>query len=361
MVGEPPAGPAPESVDQPIAWVQAARRAAARDLLDLLGDLPQLDEIILVCPQPERLRTPQVTAVVTTPPGPIHVGRQLADLVVERKIERLLYFGGGAAPLLSEETLTTLAAEAAALERGVIANNRFATDWLALAPAALLVDWAERLPQDNMLGWVLSSEAGLPCRAYPPSAGSRLDIDTPVDLLTLRLHPGAQPHLRRLLRALPLDTTKIEQALEVLRTPASHIFISGRLGPEVWLALNRAARCWLRVLSEERGMISSGRQRQGQVYSFLARYLETAGLDAFFDELAEQADAAFIDTRVLLAHHRLWPSEADRFASDLGWAEQIGDPWLQTFTRYAQTAPLPIILGGHSLMAGDMLAFCEML
>jgi hypothetical protein len=147
----------------------------------------------------------------------------------------------------------------------------------------------------------------------------------------------------------------------VLATPASRVFIAGRFDPAVWTAVNRATQCWLRVLSEERGMVSSGRQARGEVYSLLADHLALVGPDVFFATLSRQADAAFIDTRPLLAHHRRWPGDADRFASDLGLVAQIADEWLRDFTAAAVAAPIPIILGGHSLLAGDMFAFCDLL
>jgi 2-phospho-L-lactate guanylyltransferase (CobY/MobA/RfbA family) len=356
MVNEPADYPA-----SPVGWTQNARRAAARDLLDQLAAQPLIAEIILAAPQPAALQPAASVHLVETSPGPIHVGRQLATLVQERRIARLLYFGGGAAPLLTTAVLTPIIAQLAQADNFLLSNNRFATDWAAIAPASILLDWMEKLPQDNMLGWVLSHEAGLSHENLPATAVTRLDIDTPTDLLTLRLHPQTQPHLAQFLAGLPLDVEPLRRALAVLATPASRVFIAGRFAPAVWTAVNRATQCWLRVVSEERGMVSSGRQARGEVYSLLADHIALIGPDAFFARLSEQADAAFIDTRPLLAHHGRWPSDADRFASDLGLAEQIGDEWLRAFTRAAVAAPIPVILGGHSLLAGDMFAFCDLL
>jgi hypothetical protein len=107
--------------------------------------------------------------------------------------------------------------------------------------------------------------------------------------------------------------------------------------------------------------VSSGRQARGEARSLLAAHIEAVGFDAFFNTLTEWAEAAFIDTRVLLAHHGRWPDAASRFASDLGRASQVEDPWLRTFTEAAATSSIPIVLGGHGLMSGAMLAFCEIL
>ncbi|MCI0578893.1 MAG: hypothetical protein L0332_10060 [Chloroflexi bacterium] len=343
---------------QPVAWMRGARRAAAQDLLEQLSGQPLVERIILVSPEPLPVA---MVDHVPSPPGPIHVGRRLATLVEEWTIDRLLYFGGGAAPLLDETALSNVVARLAAADQVVITNNQFASDWAGVTPASILSGWIERLPQDNMLGWVLSAEAGLPIHALPAATATRLDVDVPTDLLLLRLHPATRPHLRRYLAGLPLDTGRLERALAVLATPASQVFIAGRIGPEAWQALNRATRAWLRIVSEERGMVSSGRQARGEVYSLLADYIDMIGLEGFVATLSSQAQAAFLDTRVLLAHHGRWPSEADRFASDLGLVEEISHPWLRAFTAAVMAAPIPVILGGHGLMAGNLFAFCDLL
>jgi hypothetical protein len=108
-------------------------------------------------------------------------------------------------------------------------------------------------------------------------------------------------------------------------------------------------------------MVSSGRQVNGEVYSFFADYITAVGPQRFFEKLSTQVQAALIDSRVLLAHHKLWPDDADRFASDLGLVAAINDPWLREFTTATMAAPIPVLLGGHSLLAGDLFAFCEML
>lgn len=368
MVGENSDGhhAGPESPN-PVAWVQDARRAAAADLVTQLSRLDLLERLILVSPDPlgtsESIRTPDNFHLDywKSPPGPVHVGQYLTDITNRFQVNRLLYFGGGSAPLLSDVALRELTDQLAHLEIGAITNNKYASDWVGVTPASILSEWTPRLPHDNMLGWVLSSEAGLPVKSLPPTAANRLDIDTPSDLLTLRLHPDTGPHLAQFLAQLPLDTSHLAAAMAILATPASHVFISGRLSPAPWHRLNMATQCWLRVFSEERGMVSSGRLERGEVYSLLADHIELIGLAAFFTTLAQQVQVAFIDTRVLLAHRGSWPSENDRYASDLGLVDQIKDPWLRDFTTAALEAPIPVILGGHGLLAGDLLALCDLL
>ncbi len=346
---------------EPVNWVHGAQRAAAQDLLQQLLNQPEIDRVILVSPSSNDLNLKDVVEHLTSEPGHVHVGWWLAKIAEKYDVDRLLYFGGGSAPLISDHLLTEIVEKLAAAPEGVITNNRFASDWAGITPAKSLKKWTERIPQDNMIGWVLSTEAGLPIEDLPPSAASRLDIDTPSDLLTLTLHPQVKSHLSRYLSQISLDTSPIQSILEVMRQKASHVFISGRLGPEAWLAINRSTECWIRVVSEERGMISSGRYARRDVYSILGALIELMGLAGFFDMIAGHSQAAVIDNRVLLAHRGAWPSEADRFASDLGLIEKISDPWLKKLTAAASNVPIPVLMGGHGLLAGDLFAMCEIL
>jgi hypothetical protein len=70
-------------------------------------------------------------------------------------------------------------------------------------------------------------------------------------------------------------------------------------------------------------------------------------------------EAVFFDTRVALAHAGRWPPATDRYASDLGLPEQVADGWLREFTRAAIEAPMPVVLGGHGVVAGDLYGLVE--
>jgi len=349
---------------EPLAWIQGARRAAAADLIEQLIRQPGIKRLIVATPELDGLVNGTDGDVVVhyrTDPGSIHFGQTLEEIGRKFRLDKLLYFGGGAAPLLSNEILRVVIEQLDQATDIVLTNNLFASDWAGIAPVTAIAYRQNRLPQDNMLGWVLTQEVGLSGRDWPASSETRLDIDTPADLLTLRLHPRTQPALQRYLNSIPLDTSRLERAINVLATPGSQVFLSGRVGPEAWHALNKVTSCWLRVVSEERGMVSSGRRAAGHVYSLLADHIDLVGTTPFYTRLGQICQAGLIDSRVLLAHHRYWPPASDRYASDLGFADQIADPWLRAFTIASIEAPLPIILGGHGLLNGDLLAICDLL
>ena len=107
-------------------------------------------------------------------------------------------------------------------------------------------------------------------------------------------------------------------------------------------------------------MRASGRLARQEVRSVLGMYVETVGLERFFqDVIPELGQAAFIDDRVLWAHHGVWPSASDRFSSDLFQTEQIVDPWVRRFTEAALACPVPVVLGGHSLVSGGLCVLVE--
>src|SRR6185437_7376806 len=71
-------------------------------------------------------------------------------------------------------------------------------------------------------------------------------------------------------------------------------------------------------------------------------------------QLADLGNAAFNDSRVLCNHPRINPSPSDRFYSDLLRPDAIEDAIVRDFTRAAANAPIPIVLGGHSLVSGGL-------
>jgi hypothetical protein len=96
-------------------------------------------------------------------------------------------------------------------------------------------------------------------------------------------------------------------------------------------------------------------RRQRPPRSTLGLLLGREGPGALGTILAGLGEGAVVDTRVLLAHRlgadeRRWPPEEDRFASDLLLPDRVGHPWLRALTAAALEAPIPVLLGGHTLV-----------
>jgi hypothetical protein len=165
--------------------------------------------------------------------------------------------------------------------------------------------------------------------------------------------------LQAYVRSLDLDLSRYRAVLPLFVDQTKQLLVAGRVGTHAWSYLERETACRVRLFAEERGMEADGRASDGSARSLLGYYLEAVGLERFFETLAELADAAFIDTRVLLAHKRIDASREDRFLSDLGRWQEIRDPFLRDFTHAALQAPIPVLLGGHSLMSGGLMALNE--
>jgi len=345
------------------AWLQAMDDillAAARDMLARAGGL--FDRVIVATPDREwgeSLRDLGVELDIDLPDTPFHFGRRLADLVTRLNLDRIVYTGAASAPLLGADDLASIAQAAREADATVIANNIHSTDWAAIVPAKAVVAKPDRLHADSALGWVLSREVGLAPRLWPRSPASLLDIDTPLDALIAARHPAAGPALQAAVDASGWPRDRLEAVQRVMATPDQRLTLIGRVSSWSMSLLEQKTQCWVRVFSEERGMRASGRMASGGVRSLVARYLEAVGARHFFAELAGMTDAALIDSRVILAARGVWPDDADRFASDLLMPDAIGDSFLREFTQAVADCPIPILLGGHSLVAAGLWAMLE--
>ena len=170
--------------------------------------------------------------------------------------------------------------------------------------------------------------------ALPRTLATQFDIDAPTDLAVLALTGAGGPRLREHLATLDARPPSLSPRAAAVPRPGAQILVAGRVGSTPGTYLERETACRVRLFAEERGMEADGRATDGN--SALAPWLPpgAVGLERFFATLAELGDAAFIDTRVLLAHKRIDASREDRFLSDLGRpGEASRDPFLREFTQ----------------------------
>ncbi len=336
-------------------------RALTEAALDLLEEALATDAFagaVLVTDDDALAARLPARAVLDRDAGPFHFGRRLAALVRERGIERPVYVGAGGVPLLRGSDLAAIARRLASARDLVIANNYFSADLVAFTPGRAL----ERIDlpaTDNFLPRLLHDQAGLASEPLPRSSATQFNIDSPADLAILKLAGGAGPNLSRFLSGFEANLGPYQRLMRALVDPTAEVLVAGRVGSQAWSYLERETACRVRVYSEERGMQAAGRDASGAARSLLAFHLREVGSARFFAELAELSNVACIDTRPLLAHLGVHASRADRFWSDLGCPERIGQPFLRELTQAAREAPLPVILGGHSLVSGGLMLLTE--
>ncbi len=353
------------------------RQAAALDLVCLAQACDRIGRIVAVLPADtaiaDRLDSRTVHVDLDDAAEPFHFGRRLAGVVERFAIQHALYFGAGAAPLLSRQTLTRLCdtlltrrATGSGSGAGVVsANNFWSADFLGWTPASAIrhIDLPAR--RDNPLAVLLQRQAGLTRDDVPSSVGSLFDIDTPADVAILNLHHGTHPHTRAALQAVPWGQEgwpdrHLAALMPHLVRPGAEVCLIGRVSNSVFGGLRQDLACRLRIYAEERGMQAAGRDRRGEVRSLLGMFLEHVGDGRFFAALAALgSDAVLLDTRPIF-HHLGWDvSTADRFYSDLGCVERIRHAEVRSFTAAARAAPVPVALGGQSLVGGGLWALTE--
>ena len=360
LILTPPTGPEPAEL-----WMAAGRLAAARDLVRLLTSMDGIGPIyVLAAEAADRESLVSLGGVAWQGPGgPFHFGRALAGFAAWSHAERFAYFGGASAPLLKPDLLLE-AIDRLDISQGpaAVVNNCYSTDWALFNHAQALLDLADKLPTDNPIGWVLGHDSGHRVHALAPSAATRADVDTPADLLLLARHPQLGPEVEAFLSQAPADCRgRVEAIRAVMKKPASNLTIIGRSSSHLWQSIERRAEIWVRLLIEERGMVASGRMERGEVRTLVGEILDAWGPRAFIERLAEMTDAVLWDTRVWMAARGGWPSSSDRFAADLGWADQVQDPGLHDLTQAINAAPIPVLTGGHGVVSGSLYALVETL
>ena len=271
---------------------------------------------------------------------------------------------GGAVPLLNLRDARRLVEVARADRPTAMTNNRYSSDVCAIAKADTLRRLPP-LPTDNSLPRWLEERAGYSVTELGGRERLGLDLDTPQDIALAALARGSQSWLRDAARASHLAVPRRDDLRELAGDPHAEMLVFGRSGASTLRWLEKNVRCRVRFLAEERGLRAStplaiggpvqAEVRQQRPRATLGLLLDQRGPESLAQIVAKLGRGAIIDSRVLLAHRlgadeSRWPSPADRFASDLHRATEIGDPWLRALTESAAGSQLPILLGGHSLV-----------
>ncbi len=340
-----------------------ALRASALDLLDEALATGAFDFAVVVADAPsaavfEGRLPPGVVLDVDEAGEAFHFGRRLSQIIARYDLARPVYVGCGL-PLLKGDELAAVAQGLRSAEQPVvIANNFFSADLLGFWPGSISAE-IELPNNDRILPRLLSFEHGFLNNALPRTMANQFDLDSTGDLAVLAYAGGAGPHLTAYLKTAPLDISRLAQASRLFTDRKAEVLVAGRVGSTVWQYLEAETACRVRMYSEERGMLAAGRDVTGEARSLLAFHLQVVGPQRFFEELAQMVHGAFIDTRPLLAHLGIQPSREDRFLSDAMTAEGIGDPWLREFTAAAAEAPIPVVLGGSSLVTSGVQLLSE--
>jgi len=365
---------------EPVKIVSRAIELSTKDTIEKFLRIKEkektIDKIVLSTNSEVLINELKGKSIIIEPDEPqkkFHFGKKLKELINKYKIEKFFYMGGGSGVLLKIEDLKNIIKTILDKDNIVnklnkdkvsdknkifITNNLYSTDFIAFSPASI-INSIEPFNNDNEIAWILRNNCNFQNISLPRNAATQLDIDTPIDLLTIKNHPALNKNIKNYIESLDINTTRIEEALKYFAIEDSNVIIAGRTNSDVWSYLENNTACRVRLFAEERGMRASGRQKRGEVHSLLGFFIQEFGIKKFFEIVNQIADAAFIDSRVILSHFKMWPSANDRFYSDLLKPEKISEPFLREFTYKAINASIPIVLGGHSLVSGGLYALVE--
>jgi hypothetical protein len=330
--------------DEPTRLLARLRQANVLDLVERFLNLGGRVAVYTSYPELARAAVAMGAAVVRTKAAGFHFGRAVQDAVRRFRPAALVALGGGACPLFLPEDFAFTYRALQAEEPVVVVNAPGSADMVACNRTAGLL-WAELPAIDNTLPRSLRALGYR--RVLIPNAGRmHFDLDTPTDALVLRALRPSGPRLAAALAELPWEMPVLDAARVRLRASRPHVALIGRVPSDLLSFLDMNARWRLHVLSEERGLKAQG---DGATPRGLIAAL---GPERLLQAVAAVCDVAFFDTRPLA---QAWgASQADRFHSDLGRADRVGNPQLRAFTRAAVAAPIPVVLGGHCLVSGGV-------
>jgi len=341
--------------------VSSVRKSVVLDLIELAGEVREIDEVILLTNHSDLAGSAmKLGAVISMDEENVefHLGRRLSDIIKSQNLQNIIYFGGGAAPLISKEELTRMALVLKETKNVVISNSFISSDFIAFTPASAIN--SIQLPAiDNPMAKLLHEQAGLRMELIETGISSSYDIDTLIDVMVLGVQPRTGARTRRTIRKLDFDFSKLEKAKQTLLNPDAEVLIYGRISPYPLSYITHNAKCRLRILMEERGMRGLGRLERQEVTSVFGYLLESSSLENLINAISKMCDCAFLDTRVLFAHLKLDLTKWDRFNSDLGNFDKIENPIVRDFTALAAKAEIPIICGGNTLVNGGIWALLD--
>lgn len=319
-------------------------------------------------------RAAGVAAVLIAEPAHEHpFGEQISRIVAANRIERLVLLGSGAVARLRDEDARRLLAVAGSAARRAATNNRYSSDVCAISDATVLLDLPP-LPSDNALPRWLERATDVVVEELPGRDRLAFDVDSPLDAGVLRLTHDLPAVVRAGLPS--VEVPRLEELRALCADHRRELLVFGRSSSRTMRWLERSVRCRVRFLAEERGLRAASPLADGArsgtrqappgvrpPRATLGRLLDASAPGAFARIVADLADGAVVDTRVLLADHvgsdeAAWPSAEDRFASDLHRHTSIEDPWLRDLTASAATSALPILLGGHTLVGPAIPIVC---
>jgi len=336
--------------------VNGARMANALDLLRRASKSGYFSRVMLFTDSVELIGKAAGTAdaVVLTNASGFHFGEMLFKAVRESGCDRMCYFGSGAGSLLTDAEFSEIAQSAYADE--VVANNLYSTDFCSFP--CVRIGKKLKLPvSDNAMSRFLIEKHGLKGRELPRGTSTIFDIDAPLDLVALKLSGKSSGLLKKFIDENAPDAPHVVKAIRQFTRNKSEVLVSGRISADTHMFLDRNTACRIRLISEERGLVSSGDVSSAR--SIIGLWMKTVGMKKVLEILGGRIDAAFMDSRILLAGEGTKTTAEERFEADLLRTNHVSSGYLKSLIEAVEGSKYPVVLANHSLMNGGMMLLVD--
>lgn len=296
-----------------------------------------------------------------------HFGQRLAGLIDRYAPDGALCFGGGSAPLLDQAAIGMLVGLIGRAQDGsgsvppqiALTNSRARSGWVAVSDARAALPVIRQTASSDDLAGALHDSGECEVRVLSsmrPATG--LDIEATADLAILARHPGVQPALRGVIQSYALDTLPaVDRLITICRRPQQALMLIGRVSPGGWQALGRAARCQVLTIAEPELYPDVPPRTRSTV----APWVRARWWDGFFADLGLSCDGIVFDNRPVLQALGLRAALEEIQAVDFPGREPIDQLLLRDLRAAADHAPLPILMGGRSLVTGGLYVLAEIL
>ena len=341
--------------------MRTALESACVDLSDRCNQAGIFSSITLITDQPMTIETDNWSRVEYTEPH-----QSFGDVLETyfkttnpKFVENpLVYFGAGSAPVIQDVDIADLVSALDRAERNICAaNNIYSADYFGVNPGNIIEMLDPSPASDNEIPKRLLEENSTEVVELARSSRSQFNIDVTADLVTLLLADAKGAKIQSFLQA---HSQLFRQAIQCQWSAAQHltnkesqVLVYGRTSSRIWKYLETESASKIRIIGEERGL---GTAPPGHhPYSTLGDLIESKGAETFFTRtLPLMCDAAFIDLIPVLAYLHPDTTQEDRHAAFLMDESGIEHSGLRTIIRSINTSPIPIAIGGHTLVGSGI-------
>lgn len=285
----------------------------------------------------------------------IDIGQYLLKIINRHSLDKIFYLGAGSCYFLTTDELKFISENT--INGQFISNNPISSDFISFSSSDLTNEIILNFPNiDNYFSSYLMSKTSLKYLKMPVSLGSIFDIDTPNDFAILSKITNNSGRIGNYISQSIFKNIDLDKFIKILSSKSSEIFIYGRINPLNLYMAEKNIPCKIRFLSEERGL-----KIRGKASASLLEYIfKQENFDNFFKLFENICNGGIFDTRAIFSLFAGEYAQEDVYLSDMKIWQKIKNPFIKSFTKRVSESQVPVILGGHSIVNGGLMALSNL-